>query len=340
MYGVWSAAVYNPEWLIATYAIGSTTATYPYSGSNNPLAYFDTTTAEVYEGLNTVMRRGFDQASYRAWVTAIAFADVYQMLGGGDPHLVTQTQTIAKAILLEDYYDPDFPVWLHAGLDALSMIPVVDVIADAMNAVFYWIEGDTLNAGISAAAVFIPGVVDGIVKAGKWAKYLTKVGHGIGIPPSRPWTIPSKVDYDQFIQPLPTRPAKYGKPGALEYQHRISGTLEYKIPVHEGSIWADGLRFDPAYGGVVVEAKFVEKPGASFYEGTSKTPPALLDDMWRGFDREIKRYGSAISDPGNPLVFLEVTTSTLDAQNNIAQRIVMLKHQLDMSFPFTVLLIP
>lgn len=42
---------------------------------------------------------------------------------------------------------------LHTALDLAGLIPVLGVIPDAINAGVYSIEGDWINAGISAAAM-------------------------------------------------------------------------------------------------------------------------------------------------------------------------------------------
>ena len=51
------------------------------------------------------------------------------------------------------------PDWLHGLLDVGGCVPGVGELADLANAGLYLLEGDLLNAGISAASV-IPGVGD------------------------------------------------------------------------------------------------------------------------------------------------------------------------------------
>lgn len=43
--------------------------------------------------------------------------------------------------------------WIHIALDAAGLAPGLGVFPDAVNAVYYLIEGDWVNAGISAAAM-------------------------------------------------------------------------------------------------------------------------------------------------------------------------------------------
>jgi hypothetical protein len=45
----------------------------------------------------------------------------------------------------------------HVILDAIGMIPLLGEVADGLNALLYYLEGDYVNAGISVAAM-VPGV--------------------------------------------------------------------------------------------------------------------------------------------------------------------------------------
>ncbi|MDR2975543.1 MAG: hypothetical protein LBV00_12705 [Propionibacteriaceae bacterium] len=170
VYGVWQAAVCYPEWFVATYMGDTVNVDFVSSGRNDPTDMFDTSSADVASALNDVFHRGFDQASYSALMSAVMAADIYRMMNGDEPIVMDQAQTIAKAMLLEDYRDPKLPVWVHAALDAISMIPVADCLADGLNAVFYWFEGDKANAALSAGAILIPGVFDLSGKAIRWGK--------------------------------------------------------------------------------------------------------------------------------------------------------------------------
>jgi filamentous hemagglutinin len=46
--------------------------------------------------------------------------------------------------------------WVHGGLDVLGLVPVFGEPADAVNGIYYALEGDKLNAGLSMAAI-VPG---------------------------------------------------------------------------------------------------------------------------------------------------------------------------------------
>jgi len=119
-----------------------------------------------------------------------------------------------------------------------------------------------------------------------------------------------------------------------------AGPTEYQVTTSKGTVWADGLRYDPSTGGVVADAKFVDDPGQSMYEGTDNASPEVREMMWGKFDNEIKQYAAAINDPNNPITRLEIITSTPAAQANIKARIEHLQELNGVEFPFTVLCEP
>ena len=82
-------------------------------------------------------------------------------------------------------------------------------------------------------------------------------------------------------------------------------------------IWADGLQVDPD-AVVVAEAKYVESPSRSMYEG--KVPPALLDRLLLPFDREMERYGKLVEDLENPVSRIRIITSTQAAADFLGAR--------------------
>lgn len=95
------------------------------------------------------------------------------------------------------------------------------------------------------------------------------IRHGGGdTPPIRPAVgtpsarIPTRQEFDDYVTTLSTRGPNYGSPDARDFQSTHAGTSEYKIGIDDDKVWADGLRYDPRTGGVVVEAKFVENPAA------------------------------------------------------------------------------
>lgn len=169
MWGLWKASVHNPSWFISRYGTGPTHEVDTIAGfRNDPTNMFDTTTTQVPAALDDVFHRGFDQASYTALMGAITTADVYTLLNDGQPSLLHDTTVIANAMLLDDYLAPTMPAWIHAALDTASMLPVADVIADALNAFLYWAEGDMTNAALSAGMIAIPGILDVSAKGTRW----------------------------------------------------------------------------------------------------------------------------------------------------------------------------
>ena len=147
----------------------------------------------------------------------------------------------------------------------------------------------------------------------------------------------TQAEYDAYLADLNTRPANYGSPDARQYQIDQLGPTEYEIGTPKGSIWADNIHYDPTTGAVIADAKFVDKPGASFYEGTDSLPAKIRPRIWqRSFDNEIERYAAAILDPNNPITRLDIITSTPAAQANISARILYLENLWGIYFPFTV----
>lgn len=145
-------------------------------------------------------------------------------------------------------------------------------------------------------------------------------GAGPNGPPAR---IPTQQEFDDWVDTLPSRDANYGSPGAQGFQTTHAGPDEVRISGEGQTVWADGVRYDPATGGVAVEVKFVDNPGgSSIYEGTA--PPFILDDAMDKFDNEIARYAAAIRDPATPLTQLDLITSTPAAQQFLAARMEQL----------------
>jgi len=90
--------------------------------------------------------------------------------------MLTQAQVVAQAMLLEDYLTPRLPPWLHTALDVTSLVPIIDIVADGLNSLLYWSEGDYLNAGICAGSVFVPGLAELPAKGLKWLRTIFKIG--------------------------------------------------------------------------------------------------------------------------------------------------------------------
>ena len=144
-------------------------------------------------------------------------------------------------------------------------------------------------------------------------------GHGghTGSPRS---TIPTLAEFERYRDSFSRRDPRYGSAEARAFQIEHAGPQEIKIGAEGDEIWADGLSYDPASGGVAVEAKFVEQPGgSSIHEGTA--PAFLADGALRKIDAEVRRYVAAISDPSTPLTRLEVVVSTPAAREFLGARI-------------------
>ncbi|RWU17030.1 hypothetical protein DM813_27075 [Pseudomonas alkylphenolica] len=73
----------------------------------------------------------------------------------------------------EDWWAEKGP-WVHGGLDVLGFVPGLGAIPDLINAGIYAVEGDAVNAGLSAAAVipFAGDALKGGVLVGKSANRL------------------------------------------------------------------------------------------------------------------------------------------------------------------------
>jgi hypothetical protein len=155
--------------------------------------------------------------------------------------------------------------------------------------------------------------------------------------------VASKEEFDEWVSSLATRDAKYGSEDAQKFQADVTGSdKELKMTTSDGSteIWADGAKYDPKTGGVAVEAKFVDTPGNSLYEGGR---PQKITDMLLGgpgkFDGEMERYAEVINDPGNPVGRLDVVVSTQAAKDFLGQRLEGLAEQFaqkGLKFPYTI----
>jgi hypothetical protein len=149
--------------------------------------------------------------------------------------------------------------------------------------------------------------------------------------------VSTQAEFDTYVAGLPSRSPSYGSPGAREYQQAKAGAPERLLTTPEGTVWADGLQYDPDRGGVIAEAKFVDNPGASVYEGTANPPPFVTEQIWADFDNEIWKYCATINDPNSPITYLKVITSTPAARDNLARRIAMLQTTWNIQFPYSVI---
>jgi hypothetical protein len=69
---------------------------------------------------------------------------------------------------------------------------------------------------------------------------------------------------------------------------------------------------------VVVEVKYVVKPGRSLYEG--KMPEPLLERALQEFDDEMRRYASVVRHDANPVARIRIVTNTPAAAEFLASR--------------------
>lgn len=94
-----------------------------------------------------------------------------------------------------------------------------------------------------------------------------------------------------------------------DFQRRHAGEHEIRLTTDDpdDAIWADGIAVDPDTV-VAVEAKFVDKPSRSMYEGKVSQP--MLDVLLVRFDNEVKRYGKVIRHGDNPVSRLRLVVST------------------------------
>lgn len=117
----------------------------------------------------------------------------------------------------------DAKVYVHTGLDVLSIAPVIGAVADGLNGVIYSVEGDTQNATLSftsAALDLVPGAGTGakIVKGVTGVvKVITKAASKSGL--------------------------KHAEKGALKLSKRVMKTTakKNKKPSAKGKITEDGI---------------------------------------------------------------------------------------------------
>ena len=145
-----------------------------------------------------------------------------------------------------------------------------------------------------------------------------KPGYG----PGEQWANPqARADWVNDLKnspdtgPLRTRRTTTTEDAWADYQHRVAGPEEYRIPIGDEAIWADSVRVD-LDGVTAVDAKYVIEPGSGWamYEG------GRPDFLLRDFDDEMIRYGAAIRDGSNPVARLNIITNTETAAEFLGVR--------------------
>ena len=91
--------------------------------------------------------------------------------------------------------------------------------------------------------------------------------------------VSTQAEFDAYVAGLPSRSPSHGSPAARAYRQAKAGAPERLLTTPEGTVWADGLLYDPARGGIIAEAKFVDSPGVSVYEGTANPPPFVTEQI-------------------------------------------------------------
>lgn len=187
MYGVWSAAVYNPQWFLDTYQGNDLTEVVfdraGYDGSElNPFipqhAMVDSELARL------LLERGIDRASFMALLQAASMANMWQSFSGDQPTVMTQLQQVLGSIERDHRLWEDLPFWeqyKHEILAAISfaagmaamVVPgpgwvigtllIGSTLAAAVDVGIYIAEGDITNAVI-AGAFLVPILIGGTIR--------------------------------------------------------------------------------------------------------------------------------------------------------------------------------
>lgn len=114
------------------------------------------------------------------------------------------------------------------------------------------------------------------------------------------------------------KPARSGVRWA-DYQRAVAGPDEIFVTSDSprAGVWADGLGIEPDTV-VAIEAKFINKPDRSMYEG--RAHPAMQESLLKDFDREILRYGHVVRCQSNPVGRLRLVVSTAPAGEYLGAR--------------------
>ncbi|MFJ9392874.1 restriction endonuclease fold toxin-2 domain-containing protein, partial [Nocardioides sp. NPDC101246] len=99
---------------------------------------------------------------------------------------------------------------------------------------------------------------------------------------------------------------------AYDFQRKHAGPNNVVLRGGGSEINADGLVEDPDKV-VTIEAKYVNRPGASNAVNEGRIPAFMKEKIEREFKSEMIRYGRVMNDPSNPIDRLRITVSTAAA---------------------------
>ncbi|WP_028708050.1 hypothetical protein [Propionicicella superfundia] len=168
MYGLFRAAVNNPQWILDNFSGGPLTDPFDYDSANqtDQKGQIDLRAKQLFD-------RQPDQATMTWFIQSVLTAEAASIQNGGTSGLLADVQKqIGVYTRLERIENAKgfWDKWGHAIIDVVSLVPFVGEVADGVNAVWYYAEGDVVNGSLSVANVFLPSVVGGVVHAGKWLK--------------------------------------------------------------------------------------------------------------------------------------------------------------------------
>ncbi|QZN85816.1 restriction endonuclease fold toxin-2 domain-containing protein [Cellulomonas sp. C5510] len=161
-----------------------------------------------------------------------------------------------------------------------------------------------------ATSLVTGGSAAGVAGAARMARYLQDIADGVDrVAAGERWLDALRAAGDVR--------AVTRVEGWADYQRTWAGPEEFRLRSGDTRIWADGVHIDPD-AVVAVEAKLVERPGASMWEGS--VPDFLRDDLLAGFDDEVERYAAVIRGGDNPVERLRIVTSTPEAAEHLLAR--------------------
>jgi len=172
-WGIWNAAISNPEWILHTLESGGIT-TLPVIGQENDgnmlpsqAPDLDWSTIDVSTALYTLFERGSaDSATASALIAALTAADAFQIATGGLATLTPQIQPIINNIS----ETRGLSNVVHTLLDIASMIPLIGGAADLVSGLVYFLEGDNLNCWLSIAGILLPSVLGLAIEVPRWMR--------------------------------------------------------------------------------------------------------------------------------------------------------------------------
>ena len=172
-WGIWNAAVSNPEWIIRTFGSGGTKTLSVHDHSHDgemvptEAPSLDRPTQDVYTALYDLFKRGSaDSATASALITALSLTDAFTISTGGQATLTPQIQPIIDDIsAIHNLSDAT-----HMLLDMASMLPIIGDIADLASSLIYFFEGDSFNGWLCLAGVLLPSALGLAVMVPRWMR--------------------------------------------------------------------------------------------------------------------------------------------------------------------------